>query len=53
MFQMFQELFELDQQKCFALQIKPERLREIRGLDVFSLSPMHTPFGDNGSILFH
>ncbi|CAL1170910.1 unnamed protein product [Cladocopium goreaui] len=24
------ELFELDQQKCFALQIKPERLREIR-----------------------
>ncbi|CAK9012426.1 unnamed protein product [Durusdinium trenchii] len=24
------ELFELDQQKCFALQIKPERLQEIR-----------------------
>eukprot|EP00435_Cladocopium_sp_Y103_P004617 s4493_g1.t1 len=24
------ELFEIDQQKCFALQIKPERLREIR-----------------------
>jgi len=25
-----QELFDIDQQKCFALQIKPERLQEIR-----------------------
>ena len=25
-----QELFNIDQQKCFALQIKPERLQEIR-----------------------
>lgn len=27
-----QELFDIDQQKCFALQIKPERLQEIRDL---------------------
>ena len=44
-----QELFNIDQQKCFALQIKPERLQEIRiSADSSNLAEMcriHTSSG--------
>ncbi|CAJ1457457.1 unnamed protein product [Effrenium voratum] len=44
------ELFQIDQQKCFALQIKPERLQEIRTARMRQFNRSNTRYANANSI---